>query len=656
MRALRTTLAAAWLAGLVPATASAQAVAAGRPTPERILETFRPTQRGVDYDVPTDKAAIAACKVETVYNAQKKAVGYELRDGQGQLLRRFLDSDATPGMDRWSYFQNGFEVYRESDLNGDKSLDECRWLNAGGSRIAEIKAGKIVAWKRLSAEEAAKVMVQAVVGDDRGVDRALLETLLATPAEIEALGLPKSAADLTARDAAARADQVAALRKELVGWSKETVFTLFDGKTPHLIPADPALHLDNDLILYENALILAGLPNGQAGAEKMAYLQAPEILKVGDAWKFAGLPIALNPAKPTQVAVRETVRAALFGEEKGEAGPAVRPEVKAAVEAVAALDKQGVPDPSADFKAFAEYHLQRIKLLREVARLLENPKEKLVYDRQVIDSLIALHQTGKYEKAQQVIDQQIAQKGPIASYASFRKLTADYTLQLDDPAANQVKVQAAYLAKLDEFLKAFPGSDEEPDALFQLASNNEYNNEEKDARQFYTKLVESHPDTDAGKKAAGALRRLDLVGKPIELAGKGLDGQPLDVSKFRGKTLVVLFWTGAAEAGRRDLPDLLKVQQKAKDLEVLGVCLDVDKPAVETFLKANALPWPEIYEPKGMDGELANQFGIISLPTMFLVDPQGKVLSRNLRSAADLEKQLPKDPAVRAAGFRGAAR
>ena len=48
-------------------------------------------------------------------------------------------------MDQWSYYQDGFEVYREIDLDGDRSLDEARWINAGGMRVATVKKGKIVA-------------------------------------------------------------------------------------------------------------------------------------------------------------------------------------------------------------------------------------------------------------------------------------------------------------------------------------------------------------------------------------------------------------------------------------------------------------------------------------------------------------------------------
>ena len=53
-----------------------------------------------------------------------------------------------------------------------------------------------------------------------------------------------------------------------------------------------------------------------------------------------------------------------------------------------------------------------------------------------------------------------------------------------------------------------------------------------------------------------------------------------------------------------------------------------------------------------MDSRLAIDYGIISLPTMFLVDAQGKVVNRNLR-IGELEKQLEKLLPAKEAGRRG---
>src|SRR5262249_31140646 len=150
-----------------------------------------------------------------------------------------------------SFYQDGFEVYRETDLNDDKSPDECRWMNAAGTRIGVLSGGKIVAWKRISAEEASKVFVQALVA----ADLALLETVLATPDELEKLGIPKGEIEQITVSSKKRAEQVNGLIKGLVGWNTQTVWNRLDGTMPHLIPAEPGSGVTQDLLLYENAVI-----------------------------------------------------------------------------------------------------------------------------------------------------------------------------------------------------------------------------------------------------------------------------------------------------------------------------------------------------------------------------------------------------------------
>ena len=195
----------------------------------------------------------------------------------------------------------------KSDLDGDHELDECRWLNAGGMRIAKIEKNKIKSWKQISAEEASKVLVQALVIGDL----ALLDTVMATPEELAAAGVPKDIVARVAESASKRSEQVTELRKKLIGWTEQTVWNRFDGTFPHVIPADPTSGLEKDLILYENAMVIPGTSVAQQNLAKMAFLQIPDMIELGATWKFVELPRAIDPEKPI-VTAASGIRAMLF--------------------------------------------------------------------------------------------------------------------------------------------------------------------------------------------------------------------------------------------------------------------------------------------------------------------------------------------------------
>lgn len=642
MRSLRSVSIAVGLLALVPGLASAQQ------DPDYLLKTFHPAIKGVDYDVPADAAAIKACKLEYVYDAGKNRVGYALRDGQGKLLRKFLNTDKINKLDQWSYYQDGFEVYREQDLDGDMKLDECRWMNAGGTRVASlvnIPVGadsykvQIKAWKRLSAEEASKVFVQALVSGDL----PLMETVMATPEELTELGLPRGLIDQVTKAKAARVAQVQALQRELKGWNKQTSWSRLDGLMPHLIPADGSAGVKQDLLLYENAVIFPGAPGNAANVAQLAFLQAPEMIKLGDVWKLVELPRAVDPAKPL-VAADGGIRSWIFRNEQMAVAGGQDPAVEGALKELAKYDEEHANATSK--QDMAAFHTGRIPLLRAVVKVCKTSDEQLVYNKQIVDSLAASYQTGLYPAGLTSLDKMIdEEKGTkLGTYAAFRKIFAEFAVK-NDEGGNPLASQKAWMADLKGFLEKNPKADEAPDALLQLASAHEYNAEEEDARRFYQQLAQSYPDSDQGKKAAGALKRLDLVGKTISLQGRGLNKEMIDTSQYRGKTLLVTFWASWADPVRRDLPELVKTYQKhrGQGFEILGVCLDERPEDLDQFLKTNPLPWAQIYEPGGLEkNPLATSYGIIALPTMILVDDQGKVVNRSIRTAAELEKQLEK--------------
>ena len=634
MRAFRTTLAAAWFAGLAPSMAWAADI-----TVEQMLK-FQPSIKGVDYEVPADPAAVAACKVEVLPNGKGGTLGWALRDGQGKLLRRFVNLRGNISLDQWSYFQDGFEVYREVDLNDDKSLDEARWLNSGGTRVAKVAKGKITGWTRISAEEASKVFVQSLVlGDSE-----LLETVMATTGELDALGIPKTEVDQVAAAEKNRIAAVKALRAGLAGWDAETVWLGLNAAMPHLIPADAGLK--EDLILNENAVIFAGPANGNSGANKTAFLQVGEMVKVGDSWKFVDLPRVVDPKNGMVAAFDGGIRSAVFRNDGGPAAGSENPQVAEAMAALAAYDKTNEALLAGDEKGKARFHVGRVAPLNKIVKAAEaagDAKVELDNKKLIVDSLAAAYTSGVYPAATKLLDNLTAEGGKIGSYAAFKMIEAEFALQNADQG-NFLAVQDAWLGKLKTFVEKYSDSDEAPQALLFLASTNEMNGREAEAKKYYAQLAEQSPSTEWGKKASGALKRLDLVGKPLVLKGADLKGQAIDVGAYRGKTVLVTFWATWAAPAKRDLPDLAKLsaKYKSKGFEVIAVNLDNEKADLDAFLKSTPLPWPVIFEPGGMESRPATDFGIISLPTMFLVEADGKVSNRNLRTASEVEILLDK--------------
>ncbi len=618
------------------------------------LLTFKPTQDGVEYEVPTDPAAIASIKYETVKNAQGKNYGFALRDGQGQLLIRVVDSNGKlddkgkTKVDTWSYYKDGFEIYREIDLNDDGSLDEIRWLNTAGTRVAKIKDKRIVSWSRISAEEASKVFVQGIVTGKLD----LIDTVVATPAELEALGLPKVTVDRAASAATERKNQMTSLTKKLVGWNANTVWQRMDCAMPHLIPADLDTNLPVDLPVYENVVIFAGAPNGGNDANKTAYLQAGELVKVGECWKFVSLPKAVDPKEP--VLTSSDLRSDIYRNSVANNPSAtnVSPVVAEAQKSLETYDREKVGMLGGDKVQVAKYYLGRIPLLRAIIKAGAGEEEVLVCNKQIADSLAGAYETDQYPDSVKLMDALIAEGGKVGSYTAFRKITAQYQKDNDDPAQNFVAVQKAFMNGLKEFLKNHSKSEEVPDALLTLASNFEFNAEEDEAKPYYNKLATDFPDSKQGKRAAGALTRLNLVGKPIQIKGTSLKGGTIDLVAYRGKNVLIAFWATQAGSFKKDLPELAKVQAKYRDkgLELVGINLDPDQADLDAFLKETPIAWPQIHEAGGMESRLAVEYGIISLPTMILIDSQGKVTNRNIRTAADLDNQLTKALALKTPG------
>jgi thiol-disulfide isomerase/thioredoxin len=606
---------------------------AANPSAEQALK-LRPVQADVEYDVPTGES-IKGCTISG--GKVNGASGWIVRDATGHLLRSFVDSNGDNVVDLWCYYRNGVEVYRDIDSNFNGKADQYRWLHTAGMRwgLDKDENGTIDEWKMISPEEVTAEVVKAVAqGDAHRFGLVLLDS-----EDLKALGLGEEKHKEVASRLAAATEGFERLKRGWPGKPENTKWLHFGAMQPGVVPADKG-SLERDLTVYENVVALIEADG------KPSQLWIGTLVQVGNTWRVIEAPRIVSEAD------QSVAEGGIFFRAPAPQQPAAaQPQGGAADEKLQKLlaeleelDRQ-VAQAKAEDKP--KLHQQRVEMLEQLAEAAATPQDRNQWLRQLADTVSAATQAGNFPdgpaKLKAWADKETAAGGAdsLAAYFKYRYLTAEYTISLQAEKPDFAKLQEQWHKNLQQFVTDYPNSSDTAEALLQLAIAQD--GDEEKAMTWYKQIVDNFGNSPAAGKARGALTRLKSVGQTIQLSGKTTTGAALDLAQYRGKVVLIHYWSTWCEPCVADMAKIkeLFAQHGRAGFAPIGVNLDADKKALDNYLAENRLPWPQLYEPGSLDGRLANELGILTLPTMILVDRKGKVVNRNL-NINELEAELKK--------------
>ena len=131
-----------------------------------------------------------------------------------------------------------------------------------------------------------------------------------------------------------------------------------------------------------------------------------------------------------------------------------------------------------------------------------------------------------------------------------------------------------------------------------------------------------------------------------ELKYKNPEGKELALSSTRGQFVLIDFWASWCGPCRMENPTVVAAYNKFKDRKftIFSVSLDKNSSAWTAAMQKDGLTWPNhVSDLMGWQSQAAAIYGVNSIPTNFLLDPEGVIRAKNLRGhelAEAIEKTM----------------
>lgn len=153
--------------------------------------------------------------------------------------------------------------------------------------------------------------------------------------------------------------------------------------------------------------------------------------------------------------------------------------------------------------------------------------------------------------------------------------------------------------------------------------------------------VHSSKDYQALNERVETLKNVEVGMPAVDFALNDPSGNPIAISAFKGKILLIDFWASWCAPCRRENPNVVKLYNDYKDkgFEIIGVSFDDDHAKWIDAIQQDQLTWPHVSDLKGWQSAAGKLYAISSIPATVLLDREGNIIAKNLRGE-ELRKKV----------------
>jgi S1-C subfamily serine protease/peroxiredoxin len=234
-----------------------------------------------------------------------------------------------------------------------------------------------------------------------------------------------------------------------------------------------------------------------------------------------------------------------------------------------------------------------------------------------------------FARLDQLADDAIAQTHDRFSVAQAYYYRIRIHLEIGpEPGVEPATFLTQMLDSTKQFAIKFP-ADSRVDGLLETIGRQAIrNNRPEIGAAAYRFLIDGTTLKPLEEHAQRMLRKVEMVGRPLALAGTTLEEKSYDLEQLKGKYVLVNFWAGWSQQAPEEAAILRRLQDAyhEKGLTFVSISADSDKRVLKRFVTQNDIKWPQIFiEDDQARRAFFEQYNVGNIPAYYLVDPQGAV-------------------------------